>query len=108
MNGKRDPRIDPVEGDILFKLGQRTHYERHVQGRDGGQVIYRTSPSGVDQRCWMDVWMDWARNADLGHVAPTPQSEEVPETPPEAQAPTPTPAAPGKAKRGRKRNRRKV
>jgi len=63
----RDPKIDPQQGDRLskFKSAGNTTVRREVTGRDKSMVKYITRPDGPTQSCWLDVWINWAMDADV-------------------------------------------
>jgi len=66
----RDPRTDPRPGDGLRK-GKR---ERHVLAGPPFQpceIRYAISQNGLLQHgCWITTWKDWARDAEVIHIAP--------------------------------------
>jgi hypothetical protein len=71
MNRDRDPRIDPRQGDVVAKDGQRNvPIRRLVAGRDGNQVFYRSAENGVVKACWLSTWMDWCYGAEVGGGKP--------------------------------------
>jgi len=57
---KRDPRIDPVAGDILESPDGLVRKLVISRPRDD-TVVYSDSP-GI-QTSWLTVWQDWAKTA---------------------------------------------
>lgn len=61
----RDPRLDPQVGDKLVRTNSLTGavLTREVTQRDGNDIFYRDS-RGVDKKCWISSWIEWARKCD--------------------------------------------
>ena len=66
MIDKTSPAItDPQPGDVVHR-GER---HRAVISRHGGDIWYDTKEGGPLKNCWITTWQDWAKKADLVHVA---------------------------------------
>ena len=56
---KRDPRIDPLVGDVVRK-GTK---ERQAVSVEGGNIYYVTKEGGKEKLCWITTWRDWCDKA---------------------------------------------
>ena len=69
---ERDPRIDPCDGDVIYKkLSPGVVRYRQVSERDGGTVRYVDgigNDGGVPRCCWISTWISWAQSAEIKNI----------------------------------------
>lgn len=65
LAGKRDPRIDPREGDSIRQVSAERVMERTVAMRLGDQLGYVRRPDGPVVPCTLKQWRAWATNARI-------------------------------------------
>lgn len=63
-----DPRIYPKPGDVIRK-GAVTRTVCAVPGYSSNDVWYWTKDPEVKRNCWITTWQDWAKKAEVLHVA---------------------------------------
>lgn len=61
---ERDPRIDPVTGDIVRAphVSGGKGVERHVVARRGGDIDYvrvTLTSTSKTKNCWISTWRQW-------------------------------------------------
>jgi hypothetical protein len=61
----RDPRVDPVIGDVV--LGRRQERTVYCLYEDGG-VGWATESPLASGACSLQHWRDWARDGEIGRI----------------------------------------
>jgi hypothetical protein len=59
----RDPRLDPVAGDVICRVIAREERHRTVVDVVAGVVFYQTPTLWSDQECPIAAWRRWAETA---------------------------------------------
>jgi hypothetical protein len=61
---ERDPRIEPLPGDVIRKVREGAKaLDRCVTGRKGHDVYYvaKSHNAGTIKNCWITTWREWAK-----------------------------------------------
>ena len=64
-SNERDPRKDPIPGDVLVKMVGGTRVRKVVLSRPDDNRLFETSGDGVVNVCWISVWQAWAEDAEV-------------------------------------------